>query len=78
MWQDRISIDPKVMVGKPVIKGTRLPVELIVGFFANGWSMKEVLGEYQGITEEDVKACFAYAQYALQQEKIYPILQNAA
>jgi uncharacterized protein (DUF433 family) len=62
MWQDRISIDSNVMVGKPVIKGTRLPVELIVGFFANGWSMAEVLQNYPGITEEDVKACFAYTQ----------------
>ena len=53
---DRIVIDPDVMVGKPVIKGTRIPVYLIVDFIANGMKEEEVLKEYPQLRKEDIKA----------------------
>jgi uncharacterized protein (DUF433 family) len=58
---DRIVIDPDVMVGKPVIKGTRIPVYLIVEFVANGMTEKEILKEYPQLRKEDIKAALLYA-----------------
>lgn len=59
-WQERIIIDPGILVGKPVIKGTRLAVEFIVDLLANGWTTREILENYPGITGEDIQACLAY------------------
>jgi uncharacterized protein (DUF433 family) len=56
----RISIDPKVCFGKPCIRGHRLWVSLILDLLASGWSTEQVLGEYPGLTKEDVLACIAY------------------
>jgi uncharacterized protein (DUF433 family) len=70
--RDRIIIDPKVMGGKPVIKGTRVPVEVIIGSFAGGMPAEEIKKEY-GITEEDIKAAFTYAAEVLSHEKVYEI-----
>lgn len=71
-WQERIVVDPKVLVGKPVIKGSRLAVEFIVDLLAQGWSEQDILRNYPGITREDVLACLAYASQRLHDEKIYP------
>jgi uncharacterized protein (DUF433 family) len=73
MWEDRITVDPAVLVGKPVIKGTRLSVEFVVGLLAQGWSEAEVLRNYPGIAREDVLACLAYAQDRLKDERVYPV-----
>ena len=70
---DRINVDPTVLAGKPVIRGTRLSVEFIVGLLAHGWSIDDVLGEYTNITREDVQACLAYAHQLLADERLYPI-----
>jgi uncharacterized protein (DUF433 family) len=56
-WQDHITVDPKVVVGKPNIKGTRISVEFIVGLLANGWTVGKVLEEHDHLTCEDVRAC---------------------
>ncbi len=72
-WQDRITIDPEVLVGKPVVKGTRLSVEFIIDLLAQGWSEAEVLRNYAGLTHENVDACLSYAGAALQQQKFYPL-----
>jgi uncharacterized protein (DUF433 family) len=72
-WENRIIVDPAVLVGKPVIKGTRLAVEFIVGLLAQGWSEEEVLRNYPGIEREDILACLAYAQERLQEERVYPL-----
>lgn len=72
-WQDRIVIDPAILVGKPVVKGTRLAVEFIVGLLAQGWSEKDVLDNYPGLTREDILACLAYAEDRLRSEKVYPL-----
>ncbi len=59
---DRITVDPGVMVGKPVIKGTRITVEFILELFETGWTLDEVLEGYQHLTRDDVLACLAYAR----------------
>jgi len=56
---ERITFNPKVMVGKPVIKDTRLTVEYILNLLAHGSTMAEILGEYKGLTQEDIQACIA-------------------
>ncbi len=71
-WKERIIIDPKILVGKPVIKGTRLAVEFIVELLAQGWAESEILRNYPGIEREDISACLAYATNLLKTEKIYP------
>ena len=71
-WKDRIIIDPKILVGKPIIKGTRLAVEFIVELLAQGWAESEILRNYPGIAHEDITACLTYATNLLKAEKIYP------
>jgi uncharacterized protein (DUF433 family) len=70
---NRITIDPAILVGKPVIKGTRVAVEFIVGLLAQDWTVEDILKEYNHITREDIQACLAYAHQVLADEKIYPI-----
>ena len=60
-WQDRIVVDPEILVGKPVVKGTRLAVEFIIDLLAQGWTEAEILRNYPGLTQEDVRACLVYA-----------------
>ena len=72
-WSDRIIIDPAVLVGKPVIRGTRLAVEFIIDLLALGWSEADILKNYPGLTSEDIRACLAYASAVLHAEKIYPV-----
>jgi uncharacterized protein (DUF433 family) len=59
---ERITINPKVMVGKPVIRGTRLTVEYILKMLASGISPAEILGQYEGLTAEDIRACILFAK----------------
>ena len=72
-WQERITLDPKVLVGKPVIRGTRLAVEFIVELLADGWSEQQILDNYPGISVEDIHACLHYAANTLQSERVYLI-----
>lgn len=72
-WQTRIILDPNILVGKPIIKGTRLAVEFIIDLLAQGWSIDEILRNYPGLTVEDIQACLSYASTILQSEKIYAI-----
>lgn len=58
---DRIVIDPAILVGKPIIRGTRLSVEFVVGLLGDGWAEADVLRSYPNITHEDVAACLRYA-----------------
>jgi uncharacterized protein (DUF433 family) len=71
--QGRIVIEPNVLCGKPIIKGTRLAVEFIVDLLAQGWAEADILQNYPGITHEDVLACLAYASELLHAEKVYPL-----
>lgn len=70
--QDRIALDPKVLLGKPVIRGTRISVELVIGMLAEGCSVADVLASYPHITAEDVTACLRYAQGLVQAERVWP------
>jgi len=72
-WEDRISIDPRVLAGKPVIRGTRLAVEFIVGLLAQGWTEAQILDNYPGVTHDDVLACLRYASEVLKSERVFPI-----
>jgi uncharacterized protein (DUF433 family) len=69
----RIAVDPKVMVGKPIIRGTRLTVDFILNLLAHGATEKEILAEYQGLTEEDLRACFLFATRALKSTDFMPL-----
>lgn len=70
-WNERIIIDPNILVGKPVVKGTRLAVEFIIGLLAQDWSEAEILRNYPGLTKADIHACLAYASAMLQAEKVF-------
>lgn len=72
-WRSRITVDPKVLVGKPVIKGTRLAVEFIIELLASGWTVEEILKNYPQLKREDVTAALKYASEVLKEEKVYPI-----
>jgi uncharacterized protein (DUF433 family) len=73
---ERISVNPHVMVGKPVIRGTRIPVELIVKMLAQGIPEKEILDEYPRLEQEDIRAALAYASAILSNEEVIPLVEN--
>jgi uncharacterized protein (DUF433 family) len=73
-WQERITVDPKVLVGKPVIKGTRLSVEFIMELLSNGWTEHQIIESYPGINREDILACLDYATEILKSERVFPLI----
>jgi len=75
---ERITLDPKVMVGKPVIKGTRLTVEYILNLLAHGATVTEILEEYKGLTSEDIQACLLFATKALASTSFMPLVTEPA
>jgi uncharacterized protein (DUF433 family) len=72
-WRDRIVVDPLVFVGKPIVKGTRVPVELVLELLGRGYSQQQVLDQYDQLTVEDVRACLAYASDILKAERVYAL-----
>jgi uncharacterized protein (DUF433 family) len=72
-WEQRIELNPEVLQGKPVVKGTRLAVEFIVDLLAQGWTEQKILENCPGLTMEDIRACLKYACAALHDEKVYPL-----
>ena len=72
-WQERIVVDPKVLVGKPLIRGTRLSVEFILDLLANDWTIEQILSEYPQLAREDVMAVLKYAAEMAKEEKVYPL-----
>lgn len=70
-WQQHIAVDPAVLTGKPVVKGTRLAVEFVLGLLAQGWSEAEIIRNYPGLTHDQILACVAYAQARLSEEKVF-------
>ena len=75
---ERIHVDPRVMVGKPVIAGTRLTVEFILGLFAHGATAGEILEEYRHLAPEDIQACFLFASKSLETTAFLPLLTEPA
>jgi len=72
-WRERIVINPKILVGKPVIKGTRIAVELVIDLLARGYSKDQIIEQYDHITAEDIQACLAYASESLRSERVYAL-----
>jgi uncharacterized protein (DUF433 family) len=70
---ERIVLDPQVLAGKPVIRGTRLAVEFILELLAAGQSENEIMADYPGLTRDDILACLSYANYLAHEYKAYPI-----
>jgi uncharacterized protein (DUF433 family) len=70
---ERIVQDQRIMVGKPVIRGTRLTVDFVLNLLAHGTTEKEILDEYGGLTEEDIRACFLFATKALKNTDFMPL-----
>jgi uncharacterized protein (DUF433 family) len=71
-WEDRIGIDPKIMGGRPVIKGTRVPIHTILASLAGGDAIATVSEQFL-ITDEDVRAALAYAASVLEDERVYAL-----
>jgi len=71
---ERIVLDPKVMVGKPVIRGTRLTVDFILNLLAHGATEDEILNEYKDLTIEDIHACFLFATKSLKNTEFMPLM----
>jgi uncharacterized protein (DUF433 family) len=69
---DRVTIDPAVLVGKPVVRGTRLSVDFLIGLMVQGWPEDEILRNYPGLTHDDLLACLAYAGERVREERVYP------
>ncbi|MGD0646048.1 MAG: DUF433 domain-containing protein [Candidatus Bathyarchaeia archaeon] len=72
-WKERITFDPGILVGKPIIKGTRISVEFILDLLANGWTTEKILTNYSQLKKEDVIAVLKYATEILTEEKVYPL-----
>lgn len=70
-WQERIVVDPAILVGKPVLKGTRLAVEFLIELLAEGWTHEQVLRNYPQLAEEDIQAALHYAAEVLKHERVY-------
>jgi len=77
-WKDRIEATPDTLVGKPRIKGTRISVELIVGWLANGWTFEQILESYPNIAREDILAALAFAAEMLREEEYIAVHKAAA
>lgn len=72
-WKERITVDPKVLAGKPIIKGTRIAVEFILDLLANDWTIEKILKNYPQLKREDITAALKYATEILTEEKVYPL-----
>ena len=75
---ERITLNPKVMVGKPVIKGTRLTVEFILNLLAHGSTTTDILDEYEGLAPEDIRACLLFARESLSRTEFMPLVMESA
>jgi len=73
IYQDRVIIDPEILAGKPVIKGTRIPVEMVLKRLAQDFDLNSLFEAYPRLTLEDVKACLEYAYALVEGEDVYPI-----
>jgi uncharacterized protein (DUF433 family) len=72
-WRDRIEVNPKVLAGKPIIKGTRLAVEFILDSLAERWTHEQILHSYPQLKEDDIWAVMSYVAETIKQERISPV-----
>jgi uncharacterized protein (DUF433 family) len=75
---DRIVLNPNIMVGKPVIRGTRLTVDFILNLLAHGASQHNILSEYKGLTTEDIQDCYLFATKSLENIDFMPLMEKSA
>ena len=74
-WENHIHSDAKVLLGKPVIKGTRISVELILELFETGWTSEMIKESYPNVTQDDLRAVFSYLKDCVQHELFFPFSQ---
>ncbi|MXZ47189.1 MAG: DUF433 domain-containing protein [Chloroflexi bacterium] len=72
-WEERIELNPAVLAGKPVVRGTRIAVELVIERLADGWSEETILDQYPSLSADDIRACLYYASTRLRAEGVYPV-----
>jgi len=77
-WREYIAVEPDVLAGKPVVRGTRIGVEFLLNLFATGWTREQVLANYPGVTPEALGAVFAYARECVLDGALTPLRQGAA
>lgn len=70
-WEDRITLDANVLAGKPIVKGTRMSVEFVVDLLGRGWTVDQILHDYDHLSAADIQACLAYASDVLKAERVY-------
>jgi uncharacterized protein (DUF433 family) len=70
-WKKYIHSDPEILMGKPVVKGTRLAIDFLVGLFAAGWTEQQVLENYPNLTSESLRAVFAYVAEVMRDESLF-------
>lgn len=75
-WQEHIHSDQHILLGKPVIKGTRLSVEFLLGRLANGWTSLDLLENYPRLTSQDIQALFAYVLESMEDGLLFPTLKK--
>jgi uncharacterized protein (DUF433 family) len=76
-WGNFIHSDPSVLLGKPVVKGTRLSVEFILGLYAEGWTEDQILENYPTLTRESLLAVFTYTRECMREEFLFPLSVEA-
>ncbi len=69
---DRIVIDPKILAGHPIIKGTRIPISLILNLLSHGYTFNKIIAEYPELKIDDIKSAILYAEERIKREEIYP------
>lgn len=69
-WHEHITVDPKILVGKPIVRGTRISVEFVVDLLGRGWTQEQILREYDHLSVDDIQACLAYASDVLKSERV--------
>jgi uncharacterized protein (DUF433 family) len=77
-WRDHIHSDPDILVGKPVVKGTRLAVAFLLDLLGSGWSPEQILANYPTLTPQALQAVFAFAAESLKDESLYPLRLHTA
>ncbi|MDI6821539.1 MAG: DUF433 domain-containing protein [Actinomycetota bacterium] len=75
-FMKRIEINPKILLGKPIILGTRIPVELVIKLVAQGWRDEDIIREYPSLKKDDIRAALLYAEKIIEEEEVYPILKT--
>ena len=72
-WRERIETNQKILVGKPIIKGTRISIDFILELLAQGWTYEQILKNYPQLKKEDISAALEYSAHALKLESLYPL-----